>query len=128
VLEHTVASCIAGKRESRRLLGDVILQEQDIVQREIYPDACVVTTWTIDLHYPRIIHVFSLATNSGQLRFTNGFNPMQFHIVVSIQGTYRTGRTVHQRNPRRSGNHPRDAYNRNDGGSRRHGGITLQKT
>ncbi|MCL2744031.1 MAG: FAD-dependent oxidoreductase, partial [Planctomycetaceae bacterium] len=43
---------IGGKRESRRLLGDVILKEQDIIQREIWPDASVTTTWTIDLHYP----------------------------------------------------------------------------
>jgi len=43
---------IGGKRESRRLLGDVILQEQDIVERKEYPDAMVTTTWTIDLHYP----------------------------------------------------------------------------
>ena len=43
---------IGGKRESRRLLGDVILQEQDIVGRKAFPDAMVTTTWTIDLHYP----------------------------------------------------------------------------
>ena len=43
---------IAGKRESRRLMGDVVLKEQDIVHREVWPDASVVTTWTIDLHYP----------------------------------------------------------------------------
>ncbi|MCL2710788.1 MAG: FAD-dependent oxidoreductase [Planctomycetaceae bacterium] len=43
---------IAGKRESRRLMGDIVLKEQDIVQQEIFPDASVVTTWTIDLHYP----------------------------------------------------------------------------
>ena len=43
---------IAGKRESRRLLGDVILREQDIVEAHAFPDACVTTTWTIDLHYP----------------------------------------------------------------------------
>jgi len=43
---------IAGKRESRRLLGDVILQQQDIEGRKVFPDACVTTTWTIDLHYP----------------------------------------------------------------------------
>ena len=43
---------IAGKRESRRLMGDIMLKEQDIMQREIFPDASVVTTWTIDLHYP----------------------------------------------------------------------------
>lgn len=43
---------IAGKRESRRLLGDVILQQQDLQQQNPFPDAFVTTTWTIDLHYP----------------------------------------------------------------------------
>jgi len=43
---------IAGKRESRRLLGDVILTQQDIVGQKAFDDACVTTTWTIDLHYP----------------------------------------------------------------------------
>ncbi len=43
---------VAGKRESRRLMGDVVLKEQDIVGRKEWPDASVVTTWTIDLHYP----------------------------------------------------------------------------
>jgi hypothetical protein len=43
---------IAGKRESRRLLGDVILQQQDVEGRREFPDACVTTTWSIDLHYP----------------------------------------------------------------------------
>jgi len=32
---------IGGKRESRRLLGDVILRQQDIVNRTDFPDACV---------------------------------------------------------------------------------------
>jgi len=45
--------CIAGKRESRRLLGDVILRQQDIVGERLFPDACVTTTWTIDLRYPK---------------------------------------------------------------------------
>ena len=44
---------IGGKRESRRLLGDVILRQQDIVGQKTFPDACVTTTWSIDLHYPR---------------------------------------------------------------------------
>jgi hypothetical protein len=42
---------ISGKRESRRLLGDVILKEQDILGRREYPDASVTCTWSIDLHY-----------------------------------------------------------------------------
>ncbi len=44
---------VAGKRESRRLMGDVILCQQDIQDAKAFPDACVVTTWTIDLHYPQ---------------------------------------------------------------------------
>ncbi|WP_313381325.1 FAD-dependent oxidoreductase [Proteiniphilum saccharofermentans] len=43
---------VAGKRESRRLLGDHILREQDLTDFVIYPDASAPTTWTIDLHYP----------------------------------------------------------------------------
>jgi hypothetical protein len=43
---------IGGKRESRRLLGDVILAQQDIEDRKVYPDASVTATWSIDLHYP----------------------------------------------------------------------------
>jgi hypothetical protein len=43
---------IGGKRESRRLLGDVILCQQDIDEQHAYPDASVTTTWGMDLHYP----------------------------------------------------------------------------
>lgn len=43
---------VAGKRESRRLMGDVVLSELDINDKVEYPDACVTTTWGIDLHYP----------------------------------------------------------------------------
>lgn len=43
---------IAGKRESRRLLGDHVLTELDLINRVKYPDASFTTTWSIDLHYP----------------------------------------------------------------------------
>jgi hypothetical protein len=43
---------VAGKRESRRLLGDHILTENDIKDFVIYPDASATTSWSIDLHYP----------------------------------------------------------------------------
>ncbi len=43
---------IAGKRESRRLIGDYILREQDLTQRILYNDGTASTSWTIDLHYP----------------------------------------------------------------------------
>ena len=43
---------IGGKRESRRLLGDVVLREQDLIEGTRYDDAAVTATWGIDLHYP----------------------------------------------------------------------------
>ncbi len=44
---------IGGKRESRRLMGEFVLKQQDIVNAIPYPDASVTTTWSIDLHYPK---------------------------------------------------------------------------
>ncbi|MBB4034972.1 hypothetical protein GGR21_000859 [Dysgonomonas hofstadii] len=43
---------IAGKRESRRLLGDYILKQDDIDKNVFHEDASFVTTWSIDLHFP----------------------------------------------------------------------------
>lgn len=43
---------VAGKRESRRLLGDYILKEEDITRQIIHEDATACTTWSLDLHYP----------------------------------------------------------------------------
>ncbi len=43
---------VGGKRESRRLLGDVILRQQDVEEHRLRPDAAVTATWSIDLHYP----------------------------------------------------------------------------
>ncbi|MDR1170987.1 MAG: FAD-dependent oxidoreductase [Bacteroidales bacterium] len=43
---------VSGKRESRRLLGDLILREQDIADYVTYPDGTASTSWSIDLHYP----------------------------------------------------------------------------
>ena len=49
----TWVAYIGGPRESRRLLGDVILTEEDIVSKRDFPDGCVPSTWSIDLHYPK---------------------------------------------------------------------------
>ena len=51
-LELDWVAYVGGKRESRRLLGDVVLKQQDVDEARPYPDACVTTTWSIDLHYP----------------------------------------------------------------------------
>ena len=49
----TWVAFIGGPRESRRLLGDVLLTQEDIVTKKQFPDGCVPSTWSIDLHYPK---------------------------------------------------------------------------
>lgn len=44
------AAAISGKRESRRLLGDVVLTKVDF--NHTFPDGCAATTWNFDVHYP----------------------------------------------------------------------------
>ena len=43
---------IGGKRESRRIIGDHVLDQMDIQEGKMYPDGTVTATWTIDLHFP----------------------------------------------------------------------------
>ena len=43
---------ILGKRESRRLLGDVILDFEDLKADRPFPDGCAPTGWSNDLHLP----------------------------------------------------------------------------
>ncbi|WP_149494954.1 FAD-dependent oxidoreductase [Roseiconus lacunae] len=49
----TWVAYVGGPRESNRLLGDVILEQDDIVAKREFPDGCVPSTWSIDLHYPK---------------------------------------------------------------------------
>lgn len=54
--ELTWVPYMMGKRESRRIMGDVILRQQDIISKEPFDDGCVIATWDIDLHYPTALH------------------------------------------------------------------------
>ncbi len=47
---------IGGKRESRRLLGDYILKQDDIDKNVCHEDASFATSWSIDLHFPDTIN------------------------------------------------------------------------
>lgn len=43
---------VMGKRESRRLMGDYILKQEDLEKRVWHEDASFTTSWSIDLHRP----------------------------------------------------------------------------
>lgn len=42
---------VAGKRESRRLLGDYVIKQQDLRDGIYFDDAVMTTDWGMDLHY-----------------------------------------------------------------------------
>lgn len=45
------AAYILGKRESRRLMGDTILSLEDLEKDRQFPDGCVPTGWSNDVHH-----------------------------------------------------------------------------
>ena len=49
----TWVAYIGGPRESRRLMGDVVLTKDVIVAKKQFRDGCVPSTWSIDLHYAK---------------------------------------------------------------------------
>ena len=44
---------MAGKRESRRLIGDHVMTEHDIARQELFPDRVSYCGWGIDIHPPK---------------------------------------------------------------------------
>jgi FAD-dependent oxidoreductase family protein len=57
------AAFIAGKRESRRLLGDVVLTADDFRTNHVWADGAFPCSWSIDLHSPH--HAYSKG-NEGE--------------------------------------------------------------
>lgn len=74
---HTIewAAHVSGKRESRRLLGDVLLTQDDIVSGREFPDACFPCTWALDLHRP---HQDYQKGFEGREFITYSYNPAGF--------------------------------------------------
>ena len=48
----TWVSHVSGKRESRRIVGDFVLREQDLTRPIPHEDGTCTTTWRIDQHFP----------------------------------------------------------------------------
>jgi len=56
-------NCKSGSRESRRVIGDYILTENDIEQKKDYPDAALIGGWPMDVHAPLGIYDPAPASN-----------------------------------------------------------------
>jgi FAD dependent oxidoreductase len=67
------AAFIAGKRESRRLMGDVVLDTPDFLSSREFPDGCFPCSWSIDLHEP-------------DKRFVKGNEGNEFIAASTVEG------------------------------------------
>jgi FAD dependent oxidoreductase len=63
---------IAGKRESRRLMGDVILDAEDFKQQKKFEDGCFPCSWGVDLHTPKKEFIKGFEGNEFIAEFTRG--------------------------------------------------------
>lgn len=68
---------IAGKRESRRLVGDVFFLQQDIEKEYVkYDDAIVTGTYSIDQHFPTPKNTFFFPGEEFISTMKHGFNDL----------------------------------------------------
>lgn len=62
---------VSGRRETRRLLGDFILTERHLLDRDVQKDGTCTTTWTIDQHFPLSASVTGFAGEPFQAESRN---------------------------------------------------------
>ena len=94
---------IGGPRESRRILGDVVLTQDDIVAKREFPDGCVPSTWSIDLHYPKEEYAkkfpdnpfISIAVHDRRVDRTSGY-PVPYRCFYSkdVDNLFMAGRCI----------------------------------
>lgn len=59
---------VMGKRESRRLLGDYVLSQDDIDKNVFHEDASFTATWAIDLHFADSVNAANFPTGAFKAR------------------------------------------------------------
>lgn len=99
----TWVAYIGGPRESRRILGDVVLTQDDIVSKKEFPDGCVPSTWSIDLHYPKKEYAkkfpdnpfISIAKFDDRIDRTHGYPiPYRCFYAKDVDNLFMAGRCV----------------------------------
>lgn len=59
---------IAGRRESRRIIGDYVVSERDVLGCRKFEDAIGIVTWTIDLHWQKKDSLFLAETTHTRVK------------------------------------------------------------
>jgi hypothetical protein len=94
---------VGGPRESRRLMGDIVLSQEDIVAKREFKDGCVPSTWSIDLHYPKKQYAekfpdnpfISIANHDRRIDRSYGY-PVPYRCFYSrnIENLFMSGRCI----------------------------------
>ena len=82
---------VAGKRESRRIMGDYLLKQSDIVNGVYFEDAVGTATWHIDLHYPTDVSYRSTYTGTAVPRW---YFPYRCLYSKDIPNLFMAGRNI----------------------------------
>ena len=94
------AAYISGKRESRRLLGDIVLSTSDLLNSVQYEDGCVPTSWSVDVHLPlaRYAHNFGYDAFISKAHYTQYPRPywLPYRCLYSrnIDNLFMAGRDI----------------------------------
>lgn len=75
-------SSVPGKRESRRLMGDYILTQNDVVDHPDFPDTVAYGGWPIDIHPPEGVFGKSHPGSTPPMTFP-GTYPIPFRCLYS---------------------------------------------
>jgi hypothetical protein len=75
---------IAGKRESRRLVGDHLIVQSDVVNGVYFEDAVGTATWGIDLHYPTSTSYLSTYTSTAVTKWYYPFRSLYSRNVPNL--------------------------------------------
>ncbi len=78
---------VAGKRENRRLIGDVVLTENDIRQQTLFPDRVAYGAWCLDDHHSAgFFHEGSFGVHQDR---PGGLDPCQgLHYSIPYRSLY----------------------------------------
>jgi hypothetical protein len=83
-LDFSFLPYVAGKRESRRLLGDYLITQTDVQNGVYFEDAVGTATWGIDLHYPTATSYLSSYTSTAVTKWYYPFRSLYSRNVPNL--------------------------------------------
>jgi hypothetical protein len=87
-------SPLAAPRESRRLMGDVLLTENDVRERILFPDRVAYAGWGIDIHVPGGVYSAEPPMVAGQLLSDTWSLPLRALYSRNVPNLLMAGRDI----------------------------------